>query len=57
MKPRVQTCFECDRDRERCIPTHVGKDGTIYYVCPKCYKLLEYDKYLYDYHQRGDDEC
>lgn len=39
-------CWECDRERERSIPVYVTKDGVIYYVCPQCYKQLNYQEYV-----------
>lgn len=42
--PKV--CSECLKLRERCRVVSVKDDGELVYICPQCYKNLDYDKYL-----------
>lgn len=44
---RGQVCWECNRERERCKAVHVDETGKVEWVCPKCWRDLDYDKYLY----------
>jgi hypothetical protein len=53
-----QVCWECNKARERCKAATVNENGKVEWVCPQCWKALDYDKYLYE-HRLGttDQEC
>jgi len=55
MKSR-QICFECDKERERCRESTREVTGNVIWVCPQCWRDLEYDKFMYDYKLRRDDK-
>ena len=51
-----RVCWECGRERDRCRAITVHKEGEIEWVCPQCFRNLEYDKYLYEYKQNCKEE-
>lgn len=52
MKKR-EICWNCSKERERCKAVSVDEDGVIEWVCPQCYRDLEYEKYLYEHRISG----
>jgi hypothetical protein len=42
-------CYECDRERERCRAATVDADGNVVWICPTCWRDLDYDRYLYEH--------
>lgn len=54
---KTEECIECHRIRERCKAVNTLPTGEVEFVCPKCFKELEYDKFLYAYRQGKDIEC
>lgn len=52
----LRKCCECHLSQKQCIPTvqHVNK--TVDYVCPRCFKRLQYEQFLYEYRQETETE-
>lgn len=43
-----KACSECKNRRERCRAVSVDPDtDEVQYVCPRCWRDLEYDVYMY----------
>lgn len=53
---KQETCWECGKLRERCKAVTVNEFNRIEYVCPQCFRNLDYAKYLYDYRLKQGDE-
>lgn len=43
---KVQVCWECCKERERCRVVTQHENGDLEYVCPQCWKALDYDLYM-----------
>lgn len=48
---KQQVCTECNRLRDRCKAASVDENGDLVWVCPQCWKLKDYDHFLYEHHQ------
>lgn len=46
MQKGFKCCFECGRKMERCRGVSVDEAGEVQWVCPKCWRELEYEKYM-----------
>ena len=44
-----KVCAECHKLRERCKAAMTDERGEVEWVCPKCWKEYDYDKYLYEH--------
>ena len=47
-KKKLKICCECLKERERCKPVSVDAEGDITYCCPACYKLYDYERFMYE---------
>lgn len=57
MKPKREICWECNRERERCIAAsivQIDDRPEIQYVCRQCWRDLDYEKYMYQ-HRDGSE--
>lgn len=39
-------CDDCGKKRERCRPVMQLVSGVLIFICPQCWRELEYDLYL-----------
>jgi hypothetical protein len=42
----LQVCAECRHKRERCRAAAQHRAGNVAWVCPRCWKALQYDDFL-----------
>ena len=48
MGNRVETiCWSCNKLRERCKAVQTSPNGEVEYCCPRCWRELDMDRYLY----------
>lgn len=43
---KITECWECSRKRERCKPAAVTESGETVWICPECWRELDYEKYV-----------
>ena len=56
MKPDQKLCSDCLKPRDRCRAVTVNLRGEVEYICPRCWRELNYDTYLYKHRQPGYSE-
>ena len=49
----AKVCTACGKLMERCRAATQRADGEIEWVCRRCWRELEYDKYMYEHRKEG----
>jgi hypothetical protein len=54
---KIETCWECGRENQRCNAATSDKDGKVMWVCRRCWHDLGYDDYQYEHREQRSNEA